>query len=404
MKKILFITVMTLGLFANTQPYKKDIVLEKVTKPTLVQVELDNEFYNSTAYNYRDVRLHGKSGAEGFFIKPLSTKNIVNQKTLTASSYDRENAKLTYSFTKPFEVETIRLNIEDRNFESSVDVYADGELVAKGEKIFDYSNETGTQNFTIKIKKRELKELTVVYHLDETTSFYKKYKNLHEMKKYLTIKSITFSNNSKVKDVWNRTEVNLDKSSIDKKRRESSYIFKTDSIPFSKIAVNVLEQNFKRSGQLYASEDAKKWHSIKKFSISASSLNNQTHKFVSINHRTNYLKLVLFNADNRALTIESLTLFTKPNYLYFIANPNDKYSLYFGDKNLTRPSYELVTLVSDSDVTLNAKLSKLERLEVTKVSKEVSFFEAYKEQLFIVGILLALGVLGYVAFGLLKRT
>jgi len=403
-KSIVLIAFLSVGIFANTQPYKKEIVLEKVTKPTLVKVALDNEIYKHATSSYKDVRLHSKSGVEGYFIKSLSTKNIENQKTLTATTYDRKDAKLTYTFTEPFEVEKISLNIEDRNFESSVDVYVDGKVVAKNEKIFDYASETGTQNFTIKIAKKKVKELSIVYHLDETTSFYKKYKNLKEMKKYLTIKSITVFNSNKVEDVWNKTEVALYKSSIDEEKKEKSYIFKTDNIPFSKIYVNTHEKNFKRSGQLFLSDDEKKWHSVKSFSILESSLNNQTHKFISVSHRAKYLKLVLFNADNKPLTIESLKLFTKPSYMYFIANPDNKYSLYFGDKNLTKPSYELENLVSNSTLAQEAKFTRLEALEVTKVSNRVSFFEAYKEQIFILGMLLALGVLGYVAFGLLKRT
>jgi len=322
---------------------------------------------------------------------------------LVASSYDRKNATLIYNFTKPFDVESIRLNIEDRNFESRVDVYADGELVAKNEKVFDYSNETGTKNFIIKIKKRAVKELKVVYHLDETTSFYKKYKDVHEMKKYLTIKSIMVSNSNKKEDVWNRTEVKLYKNSMDEKRKETSYIFETNRVPFSKIDVEVLEQNFKRSGQLYVSDDANQWQRIKSFVISSSSLNNKKATDIIINHRAKYVKLVLFNADNKPLTIEHLTLFTKPSYLYFIANVNDKYALYFGDINLTKPYYELESLIDEGTVAVKGKLAKLNRLKVTKVSHEVSFFEAYKEQLFMLGIFLALVVLGYVAFGLLKR-
>ena len=404
MKSIILIAFLSVAVFANTQPYKKEIVLEKVTKPTLVKVALDNEIYKHATNSYKDVRLHSKSGVEGYFIKSLSTKNIENQKTLTATAYDRKDAKLTYTFREPFDVEKISLNIEDRNFESSVDVYADGKVVAKNEKIFDYASETGTQNFTIKIAKKKVKELSIVYHLDETTSFYKKYKNLKEMKKYLTIKSIRVSNSNKVEDVWNKTEVALYKSSTDEEKKEKSYIFKTDNIPFSKIYVNTLEKNFKRSGQLFLSDDEKKWHSVKRFSILESSLNNQTHKFISGSHRAKYLKLVLFNADNKPLTIESLKLFTKPSYIYFIASKNEKYSLYFGDKNLTKPFYELESLVSNSDIAIEAKFTKLEALKVTKVSNKVSFFEVYKEQIFIFGMLLALGVLGYVAFGLLKRT
>lgn len=59
--------------------------------------------------------------------------------------------------------------------------------------------------------------------------------------------------------------------------------------------------------------------------------------------------------------------------------------------------------MSANDLAIKAIFSKLEVLEVTKVSNEVSFFKANKEYLFMVAILLALAILGYVAFGLLGK-
>ena len=404
MRKILLILFMSVGLFANTQPYKKDIVLEKVAKPTLVQVELDNEIYKHTSYNYRDVRLQSKSGVEGYFIKPYSKKNVLNQKRLTAISYDREHAKLTYRFKKPFEIEKIQLNIEDRNFESTVDVYVDGELLLQNEKIFDYSNETGTQNFLLKIPKVKAKEVRIVYHLDQTTSFYKKYQNLREMSKYLTIKSVTFSNTNELKEVWKRTKIKTQESSIDEKKRETSYIFKTDNIPFSKLSVEFKEQNFKRSGVIYISDDAKEWKRLQSFTLSASSLSQEKKTMINFSARSKYLKLLLYNADNKSLTIDAVELLTKPSYLYFIANPNEQYALYFGDINLKRPSYELQSLVKDRDAFVKAKFAKLEVLEVEIVVDKVSFFETYKEYIFMMAIFLALALLGYVAFGLLSSS
>ena len=404
MRKILLILFMSVGLFANTQPYKEDIVFNEVTKPTLVQVALDNEIYANSSSDYRDVRLHGKSGVEGYFIRSHSPKHIVNQKRLTATSYDRENGKLTYHFKKPFDVEKIYLNIEDRNFESSVDVYADGKLVLEKQKIFDYSNETGTRNVLLKIPKLKAKEISIVYHLDETTSFYKKYQNLREMSKYLTIKSATFSNTNKAKENFNRTEISTQESSIDEEKKESSYIFKTDNIPFSKLYVKFKEQNFKRSGSVYISYDAKEWKRLQNFTLFASSLSQEKNTVIDFSARIKYIKLVLNNADNKSLAIGSIELVTKPSYLYFLANPNEEYALYFGDKNLTKPRYELGSLVKATDPFVKGKFAKLEKLEVEKVVEEkVSFFEAYKEQLFILAMLLAVGVLGYVAFGLLKR-
>lgn len=405
MRSRFLILLMSMGLLANTQPYKKEINLTAISEPTLVRVLLDHEIYKHTALDYHDMRLHALQNIEGYFVHRAELrKNRYTHKTLKASSYERDKAKLTYRFQTPFEIEKIALHIQDRNFESLVDVYIDGKLVVQNQKIFDYTSETGIRNFILKIPKREAQEVNIVYHLDKTTSFYKKYQNLKELPQYLTIKSVTFSNfNHPKKEVLNQTVVPLQSHYENQDNKSTTYLFNTEKTPFSKLSVKVKEQNFKRSGTLYLSNDATSWQRVKDFTLLASSLRHQKETEISLSSRAKYLKIVLHNADNHPLTLQSITLFTKPLYLYFIANPKEQYSLYFGDENLSKPSYELESLVKQSDPFMEAEFSKITPLEVTKAKKrEVSFFEKYKEQIFILGMLLALAILGYVAFGLLK--
>jgi hypothetical protein len=404
MRSLMVMMLLSLVLFANTQPYKKDITFEPVVKPSLVKVELDNELYNHTSFNHADVRLHSSKGVEGYFIRPLQEGSVVNQQRLKANLYNREEATLVYYFERPFMVEKIDLHIEDRNFETLIDIYVNGTLLLKNGKVFDYTNETGTQNFELKIPKTLAKEVKVVYHLDQTTSFYKKYQHLRERSKYLTIKSVTFSNTLKAQEVWRRTSIKTEQTITDEKHQRSSYIFNLGHIPFSKISLDVVEQNFKRSGQLYFSKDAQQWQSVRSFNLSASTLGGETQKVIEQRGRTGYLKLVLNNGDNPPLSIRKIRLFTRPTYLYFIANPDEQYALHFGDKLLTEPFYELESLVGSSALSIEGKFSRLKPLKIEEDGSKIAFFENYKKELFMVGILLALGVLGYVAFGLLKRT
>jgi len=405
-KHLLTMTLLSVLLFANTQPYKKEIILKnEIDKPTLVGVALDNEIYAHATSDYRDIRLKSNAEERGYFIAKQTPHQVVNQKRLTAHDYNREEATLTYLFSTPFEVEKIRLDISDRNFESTFDVYADGKLVAKDRKIFDYSDETGTRNFIIKIPKVRVKALKVVYHLDKTTSFYKKYRDIKELSKYLTIRSITVYNNNHLKQRYDTTEIELLESHLDSEKKESSYIFKTQNIPFNYFEVEVLEQNFNRLGKLYFSVDGKEWRFVKNINISASTLNHTEHKQVAMAGKIPYVKMVLFNEDNKPLHLPKIKLYTITQYLYFIANPKEQYALYFGDKNLRKPNYEIANLVSNTQNAIEAKMGSLEMLEVAQKSvPKISFFEAHKEQLFILGIVLALLVMGYIAFGLLKRS
>ena len=401
MKKIILIILLSMGGFANTQPYKKEIVLESLNETKLIQVSLDNEFYKYTSQNYADVRLHSSKGVEGYFIEPYQKRHLLNKQRLKANSYDRKDTKLTYLFEEAFEIEEIELHIEDRNFESSVDVYVDDILVLKNAKIFDYTNETGSQNFTLKIEKVKAKKVTIVYHLDKTTSFYKKYKNLKELSQYLTIKSATFLNHRKAQSFFEHSTILLHSSKTEKK--VSSYIFKTENIPFSEIEINMVEKNFKRSGELYSSEDGKTWRYNKSFILESSSMTGRSIKSIHSKIRTPYLMLKILNQDNKALTLKNLRLSSVPNYLYFIGEPNEKYSLYFGDKNLPSPSYELRSLVNRESTYLKAKLEKVESLTVTIIEKKSSFFEENKKTLFIFVIFLSILLLSYIAFYLLKK-
>jgi len=384
---------------AYEHAYKKLISFEPISKPTLIQVKVDTELYNHTAHDYRDIRLKSEQGVEGYVLKPYQTKNIENQKTLTAHSYSRAEGKLTYLFKKPFDVEKIVLNIEDKNFESLVDVYADGKPLVLKHKVFDYSAETGIRNFSIVIPKTNVKELVILYHLDKTTSFYKKYQYLRKMRQYLTVKSATFSNTNRVQKEWDTSSIDL--MSVETKEKETSYLFQTEYLPFSKLEPLIIQKNFNRKGRLYSSNDAVTWSFINGFSLSLSTLNNEKRETILGSARAKYIKIVIENEDNKPLTIEKLTLFTTPLYLYFIAEPKERYELYFGNETLSKPTYEIENLFTRTTDYAVATLS--DKFSLPDEPVEVSFFESYKEMIFILVVLLSLGIMGYIAFGLLKR-
>ena len=379
--------------------YQKAISFEPIEQSTLVRVKLDNEIYEQSSLDYHDIRLNSTNEEEGYFIKLQEYQAVDNQKMLTVKSYNREKATLTYVFKEAFDVEKITLNIEDRNFESLVDVYIDGERLVSNYKIFDYTQETGTQNFSITIKKIKAKEVMVVYHLDETTSFYKKYQHVREHRKYLTIKTALFSNRNTIKKNWDKTNITLMSSQT--KEHKSEYIFETKKIPFDKIKLNIKEENFNREGRIYSSNDAVTWKYENRFSLFSSSLTNQKQESIVTHFKSKYLKIMIDNQNNRPLTLEAMTLFTTPHYLYFIAKSNETYTLLFGDERLSKPLYEVEDLVTSETEYINATLEK--KVLKNRVQKKISFFEKNREFLFIIVILFAVILMAYIAFGLLKR-
>jgi hypothetical protein len=394
-----------LFLEGNNHPFKKEIHFQaSFEKPTLVRVKLDNALYKDTTKTYQDIRLKADDEDEGYFIQKVDFKEVKNETILMADFYNREEAKLTYRFDEPFTIEEMDLHIEDRNFESMIDVYVNGKLISEKNKIYDYSNETGNRKFTIEIPKVKTDELTLAYHLDETTSFYKKYRSLQKMSQYLTIKSVTFRNNETGSHEWQKSEIKLQKSIINNEKKHSEYLFRTDNIPFVKVKVGVQEENFQRLGYFSVSEDAQVWQRVRDVSLLSSSLTNQDNRIIEFQGRSKYLKLTLFNRDNRPLTIDTIELFSEVEYLYFIAQPEKEYGIYFGDTTLEKPSYEIKSLVDNSSEYVEAKLLKTERLEVVKREEQISLFESYQKELFILVVILALIILSYIAFVLLKKS
>jgi hypothetical protein len=212
---------------------------------------------------------------------------------------------------------------------------------------------------------------------------------------------VKFSNHNKKKRLLEKHYVEL--LSFETKEKVSSYIFKVDNIPSEQLEFMLREKNFKREARVYASNDLKKFRYLKGFSISSSTVNRSSNLTVALKNRSRYLKIELENKDNKPLNVEALNVLTKPSYLYFIAEPNEHYGLYFGDKNLEQPSYELKSIVNKRDIYKVRTFSKVEKLEVTMVVDELSFFEKYKETLFILLLLVVVGIMSYIAFSLLKR-
>ena len=105
--------------------------------------------------------------------------------------------------------------------------------------------------------------------------------------------------------------------------------------------------------------------------------------------------------DNTPLTIENIKAYTKPNYLYFIASSKQHYTLYFGDNSIPKPHYDIVSLIHKNAHFIEANTSKLEHHNITP--KKTNFFEENKIIIFTLGILFAVTLLLYIAFGLLKQ-
>ena len=390
---LLLVILFTINLYA-TQPYSKEIVVDKISNPTLVKLKLDSDIYLYCNKNFEDIRVYSQDEEIGYFIEKVN-KRIENRQTLKASNYDRENTTLTYIFNKPFKVEDIKLNIENLNFETKVSVYIDDKLEIVDKSIYDYSNETGNKNFSLKIEPKIVKKISIKYDLKNTKYFTK------TKSKYLIIPSTSFFNYSMEKIDYDKTKLSILNKSI--KNEISSYIFDAKNIDFSYLEIEALEKNYLREGIIYVSADNKNWRRVKHFNISKSNITQKKQDKINLNRRTRYIKIDIIDNNNNSLTIPTINILTQANYLYFLASKAKSYEIYFGDKTLSKASYDLKKLVGNTTSSVNISMGELKKHKIKEIVKKESFLEKYKDIIFIFIILLAVIVLLYIAFILIKK-
>ena len=393
---LLFLTHL---LYAN-QPFSKEITLKPIDDDTILRLKFDPTLYQYTRSDFGDIRIYTNQDQEiGYAIKKVTPKRIVHNKTLQASFYDRKSLTLTYVFKQPFLVQSINFDIKSRNFSTAITLHADGKRIVTDYGIYDYSSETGNRNFGLKIPSVTAKKITLSYDLKKT-HFYSSYKyDFKKAPRPLKIMSATFTNSYLPKITYDKTIFNLQEQNTTQKN--TLYLFKTNYLETSYIKITAKQKNYKREGAVYGSNDKKKWQWITNFTIKKSSFEKKQKNHITLNTRKRYLKLVMPKHNNTPLTIEHITAYTQPNYLYFIASPNQHYRLYFGDNTLKNPSYDVASLIKNNAYFTKATTGSLQHHKITP--KTINFFEENKMMIFTLGILFAVGILLYIAFGLLKQ-
>ena len=386
-------------LFATDFSFTKTLLLTKpVVTPTLARFKIDHDIYKHTQSSYADIRLYSKDKEIGYFLKKPQVR-VENRQVLSTSAYNRDKTTLTYDFKKSFLIEEIKLSIQNRDFETKATLVIDGMTIRSNIALYDYSKETGNRNFTIKINPTLGKNIEIMYDLNQTHFFTPKKKEVSSFVKYLSIHSATFINYEVPNVAYDATTISP--LSVKIQDKEGDYVFGLNNIDIHHIGLQIQNHNYKRSGEVFVSNDNKKWRYLKSFTISASTLMQHKQNMINIQTRSKYLKLHIHNHNNSTLDIQKITLFTQPTYLYFIAEKEKNYTLKFGNELLVKPHYDIEALVNELGSFVNVTSKMLEHH--TKVVKIPTFFERYKHIFFTLGILFAVAVLLYIALVLLKK-
>ncbi len=384
----------------NDFKYYKDINFTD-TKTKLIKLKLDKELFQHSNTNFKDIRLYEGTKEQGFMIK-REDFIVQNKMHLYPSSYDRDSAKIDFVLDKPFDIKEIVLNISDRNFETTFDLYINDKLISSANQIYDYSKETGNRKFVIKADVQQAQKITLSYNLKNIRFFYKKYRDVEKSTQYLTLKSITLKNNNRAKR--NYDFFYISPLNIFTKDRVSTYIFDTQNLKIDTLDILSKSDNYQRISDIYKSQDGLLWDKLGRYDIQKS-IFDERKSTLKLNVRTKYLKIEVQNRDNQPIDITALKIGTTPLYLYFLPKNDKKYRLYFGNEDATLADYDLKYLIKNFKDAKEFSFSKLHinnLYQPTQKSKP-PIWQQYKEILFTIFVLFSIALLAFIAMKLLKN-
>ncbi len=179
----------------------------------------------------------------------------------------------------------------------------------------------------------------------------------------------------------------------------TDYIFKPDGIPIDRLIPNIKEDEYNRLVKIYVGNTQKEWHFILKHLLKRIKFSEKKDEEISLNSSTKFIRLRVDNSEESPLTIESLKIKTAPNYLYFMANPNQQYNIHFTKKHTQNFDNEIVKLVENNTPFIEGKLADLKKSKKIEIEEDDN---NSKEKGLVIAIVIAVVVLFSIAIGLIN--
>jgi len=404
-----------------------------VKPDALYQVHLTDEIIQGAAPGFEDVRLLGPSGKETPFsiIEHILPAEHVEVYPLEITGFAGDSSSAIISMKLPEKhkpISALDLEITDTDFKKKASISGSGDGKAwktlTEDTIYDFSSRVNLRKTRIEFKKSAYRyyrlKLTELKAITETQpSLRLKYEGLDFSvnglkKKELHIHSVEGSTsarkgNEPVYDskVFAALSPTLDKSG------DTVLVLKAD-LPIDKLFLDVTNPYYYRSMSVYYSDFGKEdsyqfltQQSVYRFPLSAEQQETRNY----IEQRTTkhgYYKIVIVNKNNPPLDMKGITLSWVRKDLYFIAlNNAGRYSLCFGNPELTRPDYDIAHFINQNTLLQHAyeKLDTAPARENTAFKQPVSREKkAWLEKMVlrVVVVILVIGM-GFWLFTLMKK-
>lgn len=359
-KKIFLVSALFIGtsfvahadFSAEQWQYKKAI---SGFKEGLVRVSLDNEVFANASKNLTDVRVVDNSGKEIPY-KLITAKNEEGVKTYHPKMINNSIVSGKYSTVildlgeQGIITNSLTVQTPSENFQRNVTVYGsdnqnDWNILKSNSYIYDYTDKRGNMK----------SQNTSVFFTDSSFKFLK-IEISDSDNNPIAISSVTV--NKYIQKTAQQFGIPVQfETSQDGTEKTTNLVadLGQSGIPVNKISLTADGENFNRGVSIYSSNDKNSadWKYVGQGYI----FRYNTPKFVgentvlNINETTDrYIKIVVFNNDNAALSFSKIEAFATYREVIFQALDKNEYQLFYGNSEANLPAYDLESYLQYFDL------------------------------------------------------
>lgn len=337
-----------------------------------VAIPLDTQVYNSAKEDLSDLRVLGPNNEECPYA--ITSQDEVKKEQKLESSVVSKQITQTDSIIvaelkdplKPFN--GLKVIPESNNFARKITVEGSNdnkswEIIRKGMIIYSFAFQMTYKSFeqyTNEIYETygfgKYSRENLAFQFPESTFKYVRVTVPHDKdKEPVELKNIEIFNIAKLDAIEELYKSSLIKIEPDKdgKSVENIFDFKYKDTPLSRIDINTDQSNFFRKVEVAGSNDLKEWKNLASGVIFSIAVDEETERNTTVdigNAEYRYIKVKVFNGDNKAVKITSIKGYNLKKYLVIIPEKNIQYELLYGNPGAKAVSYDLGAVIKGKPI------------------------------------------------------
>jgi hypothetical protein len=337
-----------------------------------VAIPLDAQVYNSAKEDLSDLRVLGPKNEECPYA--ITSQDEVKKEQKLESSVISKQITPTDSIIvvwlkdplKPFN--GLKVISESNNFARKITVEGSSdnktwEIIRKDMIIYSFAFQMTYKSFeqyTNEIYETygfgKYSRENLAFQFPESTFKYIRVTVPHDKdKEPVELKNIEIFNIAKLSAIEESYKSSLIKIEPDKdgKSIENIFDFKYKDVPLSRIDINTDQSNFFRKVEVAGSNDLKEWKNLASGVIFSIAVDEGTERNTIVdigNAEYRYIKVKVFNGDNKAVKITSIKGYGLKKYLVIIPEKNIQYELLYGNPGAKAVSYDLGAVIKGKPI------------------------------------------------------